>query len=101
MAKIRIAFNGMGRIGKNVMRVITSKLDDKFEIVAGNDLVDPKEIAAALPKDSIYGKFPVPVELKNQDTIQIGNHSVKVYAEKDASKIPWGEHNVDIVMECT
>ena len=101
MAKIRIAFNGMGRIGKNVMRVITSKLDDKFEIVAGNDLVDPKEIAAALPKDSIYGKFPVPVELKNEDTIQIGNHSVKVYAEKDASKIPWGEHNVDIVMECT
>jgi glyceraldehyde 3-phosphate dehydrogenase len=101
MAKIRIAFNGMGRIGKNVMRVITSKLDDKFEIVAGNDLVEPKEIAASLPKDSIYGRFPVPVELKNENTIQIGNHSVRVYAEKDASNIPWSEHDVDIVLECT
>lgn len=98
---IRIAFNGMGRIGKNVIRVITSKLDDEFEIVAGNDLVDPKEIAEAFPKDSIYGRFPVPVELKNENTIQIGRHSVRIYAEKDASNIPWGEHNVDIVMECT
>ena len=58
MAKIRVAFNGMGRIGKNVMRVITSRYNDKIDIVAGNDLVSAAEIAAGLPKDSIHGRFP-------------------------------------------
>ncbi len=101
MAKIRVGFNGMGRIGKNVMRVIVSKLNDKFEIVAGNDLVDPKEIADSLPKDSVYGRFPAPVTLKSDRVISIGNHEVTVYAEKDANNVPWGRHNVDIVFECT
>lgn len=101
MAKIRVGFNGMGRIGKNVMRVIVSKLNDNFEIVAGNDLVDPKEIAESLPKDSVYGRFPVPVSLKSERVISVGNHEVTVYAEKDANNVPWGKHNVDIVFECT
>lgn len=101
MSKIRVAFNGMGRIGKNVMRVITSKLDDSFDIVAGNDLVSAEEIAKSLPKDSIYGRFPVDVKLKSENVIQVGRHEITVYAEKDASNIPWGKHDVDIVFECT
>ncbi len=101
MAKVRVAFNGMGRIGKNVMRVITTLYNDKIEIVAGNDLVSAAEIAASLPKDSIHGKFPVPVKLIDDKTIQIGDHKVTVYAEKDAANIPWGKHNVDVVLECT
>lgn len=101
MAKIKVAFNGMGRIGKNVMRVITSQFNDKIEIVAGNDLVSPKEIAAALPKDSIHGKFPVDVKLISDNVIKIGDHEVTVYAEKDANNIPWGKHDVDVVLECT
>jgi len=101
MAKIRVGFNGMGRIGKNVMRVITSQFNDQIEIVAGNDLVSAKEIAAALPKDSIHGKFPVEVKLVSDNVIQIGKHTVTVYAEKDANNIPWGKHNVDVVLECT
>jgi len=101
MAKVRVAFNGMGRIGKNVMRVITTQYNDKIEIVAGNDLVSAAEIAASLPKDSIHGKFPVDVKLIDDKTIQIGDHKVTVYAEKDAANIPWGKHNVDVVLECT
>ena len=50
MGKVRVGFNGMGRIGKNVMRVITSQFNDKIEIVAGNDLVSAAEIAAGLQK---------------------------------------------------
>lgn len=101
MAKIRVAFNGMGRIGKNVMRVITSRYNDKIDIVAGNDLVSAAEIAAGLPKDSIHGRFPVEVKLAGDNTIQIGEHKVTVYAEKNAADIPWGKHNVDVVLECT
>ena len=101
MAKVRVAFNGMGRIGKNVMRVITSQYNDQIEIVAGNDLVSASEIAAGIPKDSIHGRFPVDVKLIDDKTIQIGTHKVTVYAEKDANKIPWGKHNVDVVLECT
>ena len=101
MGKIRVAFNGMGRIGKNVMRVILSKLDDKFDIVAGNDLVSAADIAKSLPRDSIYGKFPVEVSLKSDNVIQVGRHEITVYAEKDAANIPWSKHDVDIVFECT
>jgi glyceraldehyde 3-phosphate dehydrogenase len=101
MSKIRVAFNGMGRIGKNVMRVILSKLDDKFDIVAGNDLVPAADIAKSLPRDSIYGKFPVEVSLKSENVIQVGRHEITVYAEKDAANIPWSKHDVDIVFECT
>jgi glyceraldehyde 3-phosphate dehydrogenase (phosphorylating) len=101
MGKIRVAFNGMGRIGKNVMRVITSTLDDKFEIVAGNDLVSADEIAKSLPKDSIYGRFPVDVSLVSENVIKVGRHEITIYKEKDAANIPWGKHDVDIVFECT
>ncbi|MCG8452894.1 MAG: type I glyceraldehyde-3-phosphate dehydrogenase [Spirochaetales bacterium] len=101
MAKVRVAFNGMGRIGKNVMRIITSQYNDKIEIVAGNDLVPASEIAEGLPKDSIHGKFPVDVKLIDDKTIQIGDNTVTVYAEKDANNIPWAKHDVDVVLECT
>lgn len=101
MGKIRVGFNGMGRIGKNVMRVITSELSDKIEIVAGNDLVSPEAIAKSLPKDSIHGRFPVDVELISENVIKIGDNEVTIYAEKDANNIPWAKHNVDVVFECT
>ncbi len=101
MGRIKVAFNGMGRIGKNVMRVIVSELDDKFDIVAGNDLVSAQEIAKSLPKDSIYGRFPADVSLKGENVIKVGRHEITVYGEKDAASIPWGKHDVDIVFECT
>ena len=101
MAKIKVGFNGMGRIGKNVMRVIVEKFNDQIEIVAGNDLVSAEVIAKALPKDSIHGRFPVEVSLESENVIKIGDHKVTVYAEKDANNIPWAKHGVDVVFECT
>ncbi len=101
MKKLRVAFNGMGRIGKNVMRVIVQKFNDKIDIVAGNDLVPPDEIANSLPKDSVYGRFPVPVSLAANNVIRVGTHEITVYAQKDARNVPWGKHDVDVVFECT
>lgn len=101
MAKLRVGFNGMGRIGKNVMRVILGRLPDRFEIVAGNDLVAVDDIAASLPRDSVYGRFPAPVERGSGNSIRIGGHDVAIYGEKDAAAVPWGDHGVDVVFECT
>jgi len=101
MTRIKVAFNGMGRIGKNVIRVITSLYNDEIEIVAGNDLVPAAEIAASLPKDSIHGRFPVEVKLIGDNAIRIGEHEVAIYSEKDAGRIPWAKHDVDVVLECT
>ena len=72
MAKIKVAFNGMGRIGKNVMRVIVEKFNDQIEIVAGNDLVPASEIASGLPKDSIFGRFPSQYTLRKMPIILNG-----------------------------
>ena len=101
MSTVRVGFNGMGRIGKNVMRVIVEKLNDRFAIVAGNDLVPAGDIAASLPKDSVYGRFPAPVAQTGDDRIRVGDHELTIYAEKDAANVPWGDHGVDIVFECT
>ena len=101
MSTVRVGFNGMGRIGKNVLRVIVEKLNDRFEIVAGNDLVSAADIAASLPKDSVYGRFPVPVEQSAANQIRVGDHELTLYAEMDAANVPWGDHGVDIVFECT
>ena len=101
MSKVRVAFNGMGRIGKNVMRVIVQQFNDQIEIVAGNDLVPSNVIAKGLSKDSIFGRFPVDVSLVNDNVIKVGDHEITVYSEKDANNIPWSKHNVDIVFECT
>ena len=101
MSTVRVGFNGMGRIGKNVLRVIVEKLNDRFEIVAGNDLVSAADIAANLPKDSVYGRFPVPVEQSAANQIRVGDHELTLYAEMDAANVPWGDHGVDIVFECT
>ena len=99
--KAEVGFNGMGRIGKNVMRVILGRLPDRFEIVAGNDLVAVDDIAASLPRDSVYGRFPAPVERGSGNSIRIGDHDVAIYGEKDAAAVPWGDHGVDVVLECT
>ena len=101
MAKVRVGFNGMGRIGKNVMRVIATTLNDRFDIVAGNDLVSAADIAASLPKDSVYGRFPVEVAAADDTTLQVGDHRIALYGEKDAAQVPWGDHGVDLVFECT
>ena len=101
MDKIRVAFNGMGRIGKNVARVIVEKLNDRFQIVAANDLAPALDMANALPRDSIYGRFPCDVALESDRALRMGDHRIVLYSRGDARQVPWGEHGVDIVFDCT
>lgn len=101
MTKVRVGVNGMGRIGKNIVRIIAEKVSDSVEIVAGNDLFSATEIAKAFRRDSIYGQFPVPIEVIGENQIKLGEQVMTVYGEKDAANIPWGKHDVDVVLECT
>ncbi|MBN1220424.1 MAG: type I glyceraldehyde-3-phosphate dehydrogenase [Anaerolineae bacterium] len=101
MNKIKVGINGMGRIGKNLCRVITQDLQDYFDIVAGNDIVAVEALARSFRRDSTHGRFPVEVNLLADNVMQLGPNRVKLFAEKDAANIPWGAWGVDIVFECT
>lgn len=98
MSSIRIAINGFGRIGRLVFRQMYQQ--DGFEIVAINDLTDARSLAHLLKYDSAQGTFKQDISAV-EDAIVINGKEVKIYAEKDPSQIPWGQHNVDVVVECT
>jgi glyceraldehyde 3-phosphate dehydrogenase len=95
----RVAINGFGRIGRNVYRVIQQS-DLDLEIVAVNDLTDNKTLAHLLKYDSVLGRLPGDVTY-DDDSISVDGKSMKAFAEKDPSNLPWGELGVDIVLECT
>ena len=98
---IKVAINGYGRIGRNIMRALY-ELDrtDEISIVAINDLGDANSNAHLTRYDTAHGKFPGTVTVDDGDLIVNGDR-VKVYAERDPSKLPWAELGVDLVMECT
>src|SRR5210317_1141658 len=98
---LKVAINGYGRIGRNIMRALY-ELDrtDEISIVAINDL-GPADTNAHLTKyDTAHGKFPGTVSVNGGDLVVNGDR-VKVFAERDPSKLPWAELGVDVVMECT
>ncbi len=97
---VKIAINGFGRIGRNVVRAIYESGRKDVDIVAINDLGPVETNAHLLRYDSVHGRFPHEVSV-NGDVISIGTDSFKCLAERDPSKLPWGELGVDIVMECT
>ena len=98
---LKVAINGYGRIGRNIMRALY-ELDrtDEISIVAINDLGDAKSNAHLTKYDTAHGKFPGTVAVEGGDLI-INGDRVKVFAERDPSKLPWAELGVDLVMECT
>ena len=98
---IKVAINGYGRIGRNIMRALY-ELDrtDEISIVAINDLGDANSNAHLTRYDTAHGKFPGTVTVEDGDLI-INGDRVKVFAERDPSKLPWAELGVDLVMECT
>ena len=97
----RVAINGYGRIGRMVLRALyESGRRDELEIVAINDLGDAKTNAHLTRYDSAHGPFPFPVEVGDNALIVDGDQ-IRVCAERDPSKLPWGELGVDLVMECT
>jgi len=98
---IKIGINGYGRIGRNIVRAIhETGRTDEFDVVALNDLGDAKTNAHLTKRDTAHGTFPGTVEVDGNDIIVNGDR-IKVFAERDPSKLPWGELGVDVVFECT
>jgi glyceraldehyde 3-phosphate dehydrogenase len=100
MAKVRVAINGFGRIGRNIVRAIYESGRKDIDVVFINDLGPVETNAHLLQFDSIHGKFPHDVTVKG-DSISIGSDSFKVTAIKDPAQLPHKEHNIDIALECT
>ena len=100
MTKVRVAINGFGRIGRNIVRAIYESGRKDIDIVAVNDLGPVETNAHLLQFDSVHGRFPREVSVKG-DSISIGSDQFKVTAIKDPSQLPWKDLGVDIAMECT
>jgi glyceraldehyde 3-phosphate dehydrogenase len=97
---IKVAINGYGRIGRNVLRALYEAGRKDIEIVAINDLGDANTNAHLTQYDTAHGKFPGTVSVEG-DNIVVNGDKIKVLAERDPSKLPWGELGVDVVHECT
>ena len=98
MSTVKVAINGFGRIGRLVFRQIYNM--DGIEVVAINDLTSPAVLAHLLKYDSAQGRFGQAVT-STENSIIVNGHEVKVYAQKDPAQIPWGSHDVDVVIEST
>jgi glyceraldehyde 3-phosphate dehydrogenase len=98
---IRVGINGFGRIGRNFWRAANAVDGDRgIEIVAANDLGDVATMAHLLKYDTVLGTLPHDVSVSGE-TIQVGAKSIKILAERDPAKLPWGELGVDVVIEST
>jgi glyceraldehyde 3-phosphate dehydrogenase len=97
---VRIAINGFGRIGRNILRAIAESGRKDIDVVAINDLGPVETNAHLLRYDSVHGRFPGIVTVKG-DTISLGNGAIKVIAVKDPATLPWKDLGIDIAMECT
>ncbi|MDO4301839.1 MAG: type I glyceraldehyde-3-phosphate dehydrogenase [Clostridia bacterium] len=95
---VKVAINGFGRIGRLAFRQMFSA--DGYEVVAINDLTAPKVLAHLLKYDSTQGRFDGTVEAK-ESSIVVNGKEIEIYKEADASKLPWGDLDVDVVLECT
>jgi glyceraldehyde 3-phosphate dehydrogenase len=97
---LRVAINGFGRIGRNVLRAARQAGATDLEFVAVNDLTDTKTLAHLLKYDSVHGIYPGSVEARS-DALLVDGTEVKVFSEKDPSGLPWKDLGVDIVIEST
>jgi len=98
MSTVKVAINGFGRIGRLVYRQIFNM--EGIEVVAINDLTSPKVLAHLLKYDSAQGRFGQDVK-STDSSIVVNGKEVKIYAQRDPAQIPWGQHNVDVVIEST
>lgn len=94
----KVAINGFGRIGRLTFKSLLK--NSSIEVVAINDLTDTKTLAHLLKYDSVHGKFPGTVEATN-DGIIVNGKEIKIYAEREPAKLPWGTLGVDVVLEST
>ena len=97
---VKVAINGFGRIGRLAFRQMFGA--EGYEIVAINDLTDAKMLAHLLKYDSAQGRYALgETVVAGADSITVDGKTIKIYAEKDAANLPWGELGVDVVLECT
>ena len=97
---VKVAINGFGRIGRLAFRQMFGA--EGYEIVAINDLTSPKMLAHLLKYDSAQGRYEkADTVVAGEDSITVDGKTIKIYAEKDAANLPWGEIGVDVVLECT
>jgi glyceraldehyde 3-phosphate dehydrogenase (phosphorylating) len=98
---IKVGINGYGRIGRNVLRALyEGKRTGEVQIVALNDLCDPKANAHLTRYDTVHGRFDGEVKVDG-DYMVVNGDRIRVFAERDPAKLPWGENGVDYVLECT
>ena len=99
---LRLAINGYGRIGRNILRAHYEggKFKNEIQIVAINDLGNAESNAHLTRYDTAHGKFPGTVTVEG-DTMIVNGDKIKVFAERNPANLPWGELNVDVVLECT
>ncbi|GMV30770.1 MAG: glyceraldehyde-3-phosphate dehydrogenase [Rhodanobacteraceae bacterium] len=98
---VKVAINGYGRIGRNVLRALyEAGRNQEIQIVAINDLGDAETNAHLTRYDTAHGKFPFDVAVDGGELVVKGDR-IKVFAERDPAKLPWGAHGVDVVLECT
>ncbi|MFM7627091.1 MAG: glyceraldehyde 3-phosphate dehydrogenase NAD-binding domain-containing protein, partial [Gammaproteobacteria bacterium] len=98
---IKVGINGYGRIGRNVLRALyESGRTGEIQVVAINDLGDAATNAHLTRYDTAHGKFPGTVAVDGDSMVVNGNR-IKVLAQRDPAKLPWGELGVDTVLECT
>jgi glyceraldehyde 3-phosphate dehydrogenase len=99
VAAVKVGINGFGRIGRITLRALAAR-PDEFEVMAINDLGDPKALAMLLKYDSVQGGFPGTVEIDG-DVMTVNGKPVKVCAERDPSNLPWKELGVEVALEST
>ena len=98
MSSVKVAINGFGRIGRLVYRQIYKM--EGIDVVAVNDLTSPKVLAHLLKYDTAQGRFDADVKA-TENSITVNGDEIKIYAQKNPADIPWGQHEVDVVLECT
>lgn len=96
--KKRIAINGLGRIGRSILRELANAPD--IIVVAANDLSNTETLAHLMKYDSAHGSYPHPIEA-DDDSLYIGENSIRIFAEREPDKLPWKDLNIDLVLECT
>ncbi len=99
MAAVKVGINGFGRIGRITLRALAAR-PDEFQVVAINDLGDPKKLALLLKYDSVQGRFPGTVEVEG-NTLIVNGQKIQVCAERDPRELPWKELGVDVALEST
>ena len=97
---VKLGINGFGRIGRLILRALLENYKGKIQVVGINDLGSIEANAHLIKFDSTHGTLSHDVKT-NKDGFQIGDQNIKVFAERDPSKLPWGKIGADVVLECT